>query len=65
MNKPITLMEKETKQQIINTINNSELPAFILVYMFNEILEDLKKIQEEQLKRDQLLYDNSMEAEIE
>ena len=60
MEKPMSLVVKETKEEIVNIINEKKLPAFILEPIVKEVYEavlqakeveyqnDLKKFESEQ-----------------
>lgn len=61
MNKPFTIQVQETEQKIVEIINTSQLPAYVLktmlINMINELdnidAEEIKKYNEEQAKLSQ------------
>ena len=44
----LIIRESETRQKLADTINNSNLPAFILEPMIKDIYEQVTKIKEQQ-----------------
>ena len=44
MPKPIGLMRKELQSAIINDINNSQLPLFVVGYIVENILSNIKDL---------------------
>jgi hypothetical protein len=60
MNKPFTIKVQETEQKIVEIINTSQLPAYVLktmlINMINELdnidAEEIKKYNEEQLSQE-------------
>ncbi len=60
MNKPFTIQVQETEQKIVEIINTSQLPAYVLktmlINMINELdnidAEEIKKYNEEQLSQE-------------
>ena len=58
MNKPITIVREETKEQIANIINNSGLPAFVIEPILQEFLMEVKNVAIRQYEYDkQQSYD--------
>ena len=58
MNKPLTLLMHETKNNLIQTINNSTLPPCILELIVKDILNEIHVLSQKQLQDDELLYMN-------
>lgn len=56
----LILKERETKEKIVQIINESELPAFILKPIFKDILEQINQIEMEQYN---LAISNKTKAE--
>lgn len=56
MNKPITMRIAETKSRIIEVANESNLPIWLLNYIFNEICIDVSKLAQEEAEREQRAY---------
>lgn len=52
MNKPTTVLRQEFIETQINMINNSGLPAFVLVDIMEEVLVALRNNAAEQYKKD-------------
>ena len=44
----VILKERETREKIVQVINESELPAFILKPIFKDILEQINEIEIQQ-----------------
>lgn len=51
MNKPFSLIVNETKEQIVNVVNNANLPAFCLKVILNDILNQINQIDEQEIKK--------------
>lgn len=47
----IIIKEKEVREKIINIINSSELPAFILKPIIKDLYEQLNNIEEQQYQQ--------------
>lgn len=47
-NKPITIARDELATNLVNLINNSGLPLFVVEYILSEILQQVHKSREEQ-----------------
>lgn len=60
MEKPITLRMKEVKKEFVNTVNTSELPAFIVEYLLKDILETVSKIAKQQAENEEKAYMQSI-----
>lgn len=45
MNKPFTLQVQETQQEIINTINKSNLPAYVLKQILKELYQQIEQLE--------------------
>lgn len=60
MNKPITLAIKETKTNLIQTINNSSLPPCVLELIVKDILNEIHVLSQKQLQEDELAYLNTI-----
>lgn len=57
MNKPATLLQREFKDKIVNAINESNLPAFVLVPVLEQALIEVKNIEEKQYEADKAAYE--------
>lgn len=45
MNKPFTLQVQETQQEIVNTINKSNLPAYVLKNILKELYQQVEQLE--------------------
>lgn len=48
MNNDLIIQERETKKQLVQIINESRLPAFVLQYMFKEIYDELCNLSQKE-----------------
>jgi len=51
MNKPFTMQVQETEQKVVEIINNSQLPAYVLKTMFINIINEIDKLDAEEIKK--------------
>lgn len=56
INKPITVARMEYMQQIVELSNSSPLPAFVKVGVLEQALAEMRKIADNELKRDLTQY---------
>ena len=56
MNKPISMIINETKDNIISVISDSKLPACILELILKDLYKEIKDLSDKQLKMDQQEY---------
>jgi len=47
-NKPITILKDEFAQKLVDLINNSGLPLFIIEYILSEVFQQVHKTKEEE-----------------
>ena len=45
MNKPFTLQVQETEEQLVKTLNNSNLPAYVLKQILKELYQQIEQIE--------------------
>lgn len=64
MNKPITIAKAELEQQIQKAVQESNLPAFVLVYMFEGFLSNLEQIEKQQYEEDLEIWNRQIQAEL-
>lgn len=57
MDKPTTMRHREFKTDLISLINESGLPAFVLVPVMEQALSELKAIEEQQYLEDKANYE--------
>lgn len=60
MNKPITVVYEELKQELANLINNSGLPAFMIESILQSYLYETKMIVQRQYLLDKDRYEKSL-----
>ncbi len=56
MEKPATIRYHDTKEQIVDIINKSKLPAFILVSIVEKIYADLLELEKQELEEAEKIY---------
>ena len=52
MNKPSTITKVELEKKISDAVYESGLPAFVVAYMFEGFLADLRKAEKQQYEAD-------------
>lgn len=45
MNKPFTLQVQETEEQLVNAINKSNLPAYVLKQILKELYQQVEQLE--------------------
>ena len=60
MNKPITIVREEVKEQIAAIINNSGLPAFVVEPILQDFLMEVRNIAIRQYEYDKQQYNASL-----
>lgn len=63
MNKPITIAKAELEQKIQQAVQESNLPAFVLVYMFEGFLSNLEQIEKQQYEEDLEIWNRQLQTE--
>lgn len=61
MNKPLTVMRQEFAEQMVDTINNSGLPAFVMLEVVEKCASELSALTNQQYKQDKQAYEKSLE----
>ena len=61
MNKPITMIIKETKNKLANICNESGLPPVILDLIIHDIYSEIHSIVEKQTLEDESAYAKALE----
>lgn len=51
MNKPFSLIVQETEQGIVEIINKSQLPAYVLKKILQEIYAEVERVESEEMKK--------------
>lgn len=49
--KPFSIVVQETEQELINTIENSKLPAYVLKNILNDIYQQLNNIEQQEIEK--------------
>ena len=60
INKPITVVYEDLKQELANLINNSGLPAFMIEPILQSYLNEVRIVMENQYKLDKAEYENAI-----
>jgi len=61
MEKPITVMRQEFTEKLVEVINTSGLPAFIMREVVGGLYKELQRGEEEQLKNDLAAWEKAQE----
>lgn len=59
MEKPITLQIEEFKKNIATIVNDSNLPPFILDYIFKDLYSEIHMLNQNQLTKDMQEYEKA------
>lgn len=59
----LIIKEREVKQKVVDTINNSSLPAFILKPIFKDMYEQLCTLETQQYEEAKAKMEKSKEKE--
>jgi len=51
MNKPFSLIVSETEQKVVEIINNSQLPAYVLKTILQNLYTQVENIEIEEIKK--------------
>lgn len=65
MQKPITITRKEFIENIVETINDSGLPFFIIEPILKDLLDSVRQGAEAQLEKDRAAYQEYLREEAE
>jgi hypothetical protein len=60
MNKPMTIMHEDFKQELANLINNSGLPAFVIEPILRDYLNEIRLVAQKQYLADKSDYEESL-----
>lgn len=63
MNKPITIIADEFNNKLVNLINESGLPFFIIESIMNNLINEIHYASKKQLEMDKTKYLNSLKNE--
>lgn len=59
MDKPATLLHREFKNKIVEAINGSNLPAFVVASVLEDALAEVREIEEKQYEADKAAYEEN------
>ena len=59
-NKPVTMIIDETKNTIVNAVNNSQLPAFILETIIKDIYIEINQMAIQQANLEKQKYEEEL-----
>ena len=62
MNKPITMVYEEFKQQLADLINNSGLPVFVIEPILQNYLSEVRTLVKRQYEYDKAQYEEALLA---
>ena len=62
MNKPITMVIKETKEKMINVINESALPPAVLDLIMQGIYSEIHTLAERQAAEEERIYIGTLKS---
>ena len=51
MDKPLSLQVQETEKEVVEVINKSQLPAYVLKTILERIYNEIDKIEKEEIKK--------------
>lgn len=63
MNKPITILIEEYKKNLTDLINNSELPAWLIILLTDPLMDQVRSLADKQAKEDKQNYELSLTKE--
>ncbi len=61
MDKPLTVARQEFAENIVEVINNSGLPAFVMLEIVQSCERELTKLSQTQYEKDKAEYEESKE----
>ena len=61
MNKPITIVYEDFKQNMINIINDSGLPMFMVEPVLQNCLSEVRAVMQRQQEMDKEQYEKSLQ----
>lgn len=56
VNKPVTILREEFITSLVNLINNSGLPAYVMEPILKDIYVNLNNLMKQQLEEDKVRY---------
>lgn len=64
MNKPITMIRAEFIQNLVDSINSSELPLFVIESILRDTYLEVKAAAQKQYETDATKYEQSMQEQL-
>lgn len=61
MNKPLTIIHEDFKQNLATLINNSGLPAFVIEPVLQNYLSEIRSIMQQQYNADIAEYEKQLQ----
>lgn len=61
--KPTTMLMDEFKEKLIDLLNNAQLPAWVMLYLLEPFIEQLKQFDEATKIQDRENYEKALEVE--
>lgn len=62
MDKPITVARVEFIDKLVELVNNSGLPSFVIMPVLDDALREMKRITDEQYRNDFIEWNESQKA---
>lgn len=63
MNKPLNLMIEDVKEELVQAINNTNLPPFLLEPIVKDIYNEIVILKQNDLVKSKTEYDKSLDKE--
>lgn len=64
MDKPIILIKEETKQKLLDVINQSGLPAFIIEPILSDFLNEIRVVARREYETEKANYEKSLKEKV-
>lgn len=58
--KPVSVLFGETRESVVNILNNSNLPPFLLEIIMRDLYLEVKQISQQQCDKDKNKYETAM-----
>lgn len=65
MNKPMSVLKQELVEQLVEDINNCQLPLFVIEYVLQDVLNTVKSAAQEQCKLEKVQYELQLHKQTE
>lgn len=63
--KPLTVARRDYVEDIVNVTNKAELPMFVKVEVLESVLDEMRPLADNELKRDEASYRAALQEEKE